>query len=85
MIANFQKRETFVPSLLLNTHDPHLMDLLYKFVDCDITHQWLFEADLVTRLVALLHHEETIEVCTFSLQLKIFLNYEFLLILKLLF
>jgi len=61
MIGFFQARETFIPAMLLNSFDPHLMELLYKFVDCDITHQWLYDADLITRLVALLHPEETFE------------------------
>lgn len=38
------------------------MDVLYKFVDCEASHQWLFEANLLTHLISLLHKDETVEV-----------------------
>jgi len=61
IIGHLANRETFIPTLLLNVHDQNLMEILLKFVDCDITHQWLFEAELITRLIALLHKDETLE------------------------
>merc|ERR1712137_168497 len=53
---------TLIPSLLTYTTDINLMEILYKFVDCQLSHQWLYECDLMTRLVALLHHEEPFEI-----------------------
>jgi hypothetical protein len=62
MITYFQTRETFIPTLLVHTHDPNLMENLYKFADCDLTHQWLYDSNLMTRLVSLLHQDEPLEV-----------------------
>jgi len=38
------------------------MEIIYKFVDCDLAHQWLLECDLIARLISLLHFEETLQV-----------------------
>lgn len=41
------------------------MDVLFKFVDCDLAHQWLHDANLMTGLISLLHKDETLEVCIY--------------------
>ena len=62
MIGYFQARDAFIPSLVFNIHDPNLVEVLYKFVDTELVHQWLFEGELITRLITLLHQDEPIEV-----------------------
>ena len=65
LISYFQFRDTFIPSLLTHTKEPNLMEIIYKFVDSDLAHQWLLECDLVARLISLLHFEESLAVCDF--------------------
>merc|ERR1712137_1158693 len=60
LISYFQFRDTFIPSLLTHTKEPNLMEIIYKFVDSDLAHQWLLECDLVARLISLLHFEESL-------------------------
>ena len=49
-------------NLLENVHNPYLMEVLYKFVDSDLTHMWLLESKLIPNLVAMLQTEESEEV-----------------------
>jgi len=41
------------------------MEMLYKFVDSDISHQWLVESKLLFMLISQLSKEESISVCTY--------------------
>lgn len=52
------------------------MDVLFKFVDCEASHQWLFEANLLTHLIALLHKDEPMEVKTHKLLNNYYLIYK---------
>lgn len=69
LVTYFLSRDWIVEHFVENVTDPNLMDLLYRFVDSRITHQWLYEHHLIHFLVALflycrdpLKHEAAAEV-----------------------
>jgi len=54
LVAFFRTRDEITTYFVGNADDNFLMELLFKLVDCGITHQWLHDADLIPQLVALL-------------------------------
>jgi len=67
LVAYFKRSDSIVSRFVENVHDNYLMEMLFKLVDCGITHQWLHEANLVPKLVELLREsnsEETQENAT---------------------
>lgn len=54
LVAYFRTRDEITTYFVGTADDNFLMELLFKLVDCGITHQWLHDADLIPQLVALL-------------------------------
>lgn len=51
-----------IGNLIENVHNPHLMEILYKLVDTNLTHQRLLETQLFYNLVKNLKKGESEEV-----------------------
>jgi len=62
LIAYFQTRDNFVPTLILNARDANITEIIYKFVECYSAHQWLLEASLIENLIALLHPDFAFDI-----------------------
>uniref|UniRef100_A0A7S4P9C9 Uncharacterized protein n=1 Tax=Paramoeba aestuarina TaxID=180227 RepID=A0A7S4P9C9_9EUKA len=60
LMLYLRSRDGIVMKIVRNVEDQTIVDLLYKFVDAGITHQWLYEENLLKLLVDGLNEAKSI-------------------------